>query len=128
MDRMRVKARNVARARVADEVELYLSSKTKLKGSFVLYMFPVFGMVIGAFSAKSLSGLLGLSLDIGMVVFTLSGLGLALVLARLASNRMATKGELMPVISRVVGRTRARMPIPNQISDSECCSPQGGTS
>jgi sigma-E factor negative regulatory protein RseC len=128
MDRMRVKARNVARAREADEVELYLSSKSKLKGLFVLYMFPVLGMVIGAFSANSLSGLLGLSLDLGMVVFTLSGLGLALVLARLVSERMASKGELMPSISRVVGRSRAKMPIPKQMNDSECCSPQEGAS
>jgi len=97
--------------------ELYLSTKTKLKGSFVLYMFPVLGMVIGAFSANSLSGLLGLSIDIGMVVFTVSGLGLALVLARLVSERMATKGELMPMISRVVGRNRAKVPIPHQIHD-----------
>jgi len=36
MDRMVVKAKNVARARKGDKVELHLSTKTKLKGLFIL--------------------------------------------------------------------------------------------
>jgi sigma-E factor negative regulatory protein RseC len=128
MDRMRVQARNAARAGVGDEVELFLSTKTKFKGLFILYMFPVIGMVIGAFSAGSLSKLLGLSQDVGTVLFTLSGLGLALILARFVSGRMAATGELMPTISRIVGRAKkGAPPIPVHLPDSECCSPQTGS-
>ena len=123
MDRMRVKARNAARARVGDEVELYLSTKTKLKGLFVLYMFPVLGLFIGAFSAEPLSQLVGLSKNVGTVLFTVSGLVLALVLARFISGRMAAKEELVPLISRVIGRSRAtELPIPKKPAGSECCS------
>ena len=123
MDRMRVKARNAARARVGDEVELYLRTRTKLKGLFVLYMFPVLGLFLGAFSAEPLSRLVGLSRDVGMVLFMVSGLVLAVLLARFISGRMAAKEELMPLISRVIGRSRVTdLPIPKKPAGSECCS------
>jgi sigma-E factor negative regulatory protein RseC len=126
MDRMRVRARNAARAREGDEVELYISSKTKLKGLFVLYMFPVLGLFIGAFSAEPLSRLIGLSQNVGIVLFTLSGFVLALILARFVSERMAASQELIPKISRVVGRSRVPPPpIPTEPAGQECCSSPG---
>ena len=103
-DRMVVKAKNVAGARKGDEVELYLSTKTKFKGLFILYMFPVLGLLVGAFSANSLAGLTGLNKSVGMVVFTLGGLILAVLLARLLDDRMEAGQELTPTISRVVKR------------------------
>ena len=104
MDRMIVKAKNAARARKGDEVELYLSTKAKLKGLFILYMFPVLGLLVGASSANSLSGLLGLNNNIGMALFTISGLVLAILFARLLAGRMEAKRELTPIVSRVVHR------------------------
>ncbi len=104
MDRMIVKARNTAQARTGDEVELYVSTKTKLKGQFVLYMFPVLGLLIGAFSANSLSRVLGLNQNVGMAIFTLGGLILAFLLERFVSKRMETRQELTPMVSRVLRR------------------------
>lgn len=104
MDRMVVKAKNPARARKGDEVELYLSTKTKLKGLFILYMFPVLGLLIGAFSGNSLSGVLGLHKELGIVLFTLSGLILAFLMARYVAHRMDARGQLTPIISRVLRR------------------------
>ena len=103
-DRMVVKAKNLAHARKGDEVELYLSTKSKLKGLFILYMFPVLGLLIGAFSANSLSGVLGFNKELGMVLFTLSGLILAFLLAKLLAARMEASQELTPLVSRVLRR------------------------
>ena len=126
MDRMRVKVKNAVHARVGDEVELYLSTGTKLKGLFVLYMFPVFGVLLGAFSARRLSELVAVNPDVGMVVFTLSGLVLAVVLARFIAGRMAASQELMPIISRVLGRGDVgQSSIPTPVTGSTCCSPHG---
>jgi positive regulator of sigma E activity len=101
-DRVVVKARNAVHAQQGDEVELCLNAKTRFKGLFVLYLFPVLGLVTGAFSAKSLSGFFGLSANLGLAVFTLSGFVLAMLGMRLVSRRMEAKGELTPSVSRVV--------------------------
>ena len=110
-NRMVVKARNLARAREGDEVELYLSTKTKLKGLFIMYMFPVIGLLVGAFSANSLAELTGLNKTVAMALFTSGGLVLAFLLARFLGDRMETSQKLMPSISRVVRRAAKRDPL-----------------
>ena len=114
-DRMLVKAKNTAHARVGDEVELYLSTKTKLKGQFILYMLPVLGLSVGAFSANSLSAVLGLNQSMGTVLFTLFGLILAFLLAKFLAARMEANRQLTLIVSRVVGRARSDHPLPTQI-------------
>ena len=103
-DRMRVKARNTAGAKQGDEVELYLSTKTQLKCVFLAYMVPVFGLMIGAFSAKSLSAFMGLNPKVGMALFSLAGVVLAYILVRQYSKRMEIKDALTPLVKRVVKR------------------------
>ncbi|MBN1840695.1 MAG: SoxR reducing system RseC family protein [Deltaproteobacteria bacterium] len=114
-DRMLAKARNAAHARTGDEVELFLSTKTKLKGLFILYMLPVLGLLIGAFSANSLSGVLGFDKQLGIVFFTLSGLIAAFLLARFLAIRMEANQQLIPIVTRVVGRYRGSHPLPTEI-------------
>ena len=74
----------------------------------MVYMVPVFGLMIGAFSAGSLSGLLGLNPKIGMVLFSLAGVVIAYLLVRRFSNRMETKDALTPLVKRVVRRYTGR--------------------
>ncbi len=106
MDKVMVTARNAAQAQVGDQVEFKLSTKTQLKGLFVLYMFPVLGLLIGAFSADGLSGLIGLNEDVGLFVFILLGVAIAFLSARLVSRRMETRQELTPVVSRIVRKAK----------------------
>ena len=114
-DRMLAKAKNTAHARVGDEVELYLSTKTKLKGQFILYIFPVLGLSVGAFSANSLSAVLGLNQTLGTALFTMLGLILAFLLARFLAARMEANQQLTLVVLRVVGRARSDHQIPTRI-------------
>lgn len=104
-DRMLVKARNIADARKGDEVELYLSTKTQLKCVFMVYMVPVIGLLIGAFSGNSLSTPIGLSPNVGIFLFSALGLVAAFMLTRFYSNRMETKNALTLLVTRVVKRS-----------------------
>jgi sigma-E factor negative regulatory protein RseC len=106
-DQMLVKAQNTANAKKGDEVELYLSTKTKLKGTAIVYLLPVFGIFAGAFSANPLSEALGLNPSLGMAVFTLTGLVLSVFLMRYMANRMDSKQTLTPLVKRVVMSARS---------------------
>ena len=109
-DRMLVKAQNTVNAKKGDEVELYLSTKTKLKGTAIVYLLPVFGIFVGAFSAGPLSEALGLNPSLGMVFFTLTGLISSVLLMRHLANRMAANQALTPLVKRVIISARS-MPI-----------------
>lgn len=106
-DQMVVKAQNSARAKKGDEVELYLSSKTKLKGTAIVYLIPVLGIFVGAFSANPLSMAIGLNPSVGMALFTISGLVASVFLMRYLANRMDSTEALTPVVKRVVFSARA---------------------
>jgi sigma-E factor negative regulatory protein RseC len=103
-DRMLVKARNDVHAKKGDEIELFISTGTKMKCIFLIYMVPVFGLMAGAFSARSLSALFGLNPKVGVALFSIAGLVIAYLLVRQYSKRMEIKDQLMPVAQRVVKR------------------------
>jgi len=106
-DQMVVKAQNTADAKKGDEVELYLSTKTKLTGTAIVYLIPVFGIFVGAFSANPLSEALGLNPSLGMALFTITGLVSAVFLMRYLANRMDSKQTLTPLLKRVVISARS---------------------
>ena len=106
-DQMVVKAQNTADAKKGDEVELYLSTKTKLTGTAIVYLIPVFGIFVGAFSANPLSEALGLNPSLGMALFTITGLVSAVFLMRYLANRMDSKQTLTPLVKRVVMGARS---------------------
>ena len=106
-DQMVVKAQNSAQAKKGDEVELYLSTKTKLKSTAIVYLIPVFGIFVGAFSANPLSAVIGLNPSLGMALFTLTGLVLSVFLMRYLANRMDSKQALTPLVKRVVMSARS---------------------
>jgi sigma-E factor negative regulatory protein RseC len=104
-DRMLVKAKNLADAHKGDEVELYLNTKTQLKCVFMVYMVPVIGLLVGAFSGNGFSSLVGLSRNMGIFLFSAVGLTVAFILTRLFANRMETKNALTLFVMRVVNRS-----------------------
>jgi sigma-E factor negative regulatory protein RseC len=104
---MVVKAENVAHAQSGDEVEIYLNTRTKLKGLFMVYIFPVLGLLAGAVLGNNLSQHLGLNKDVGTVLLSFSGLALAFLLARILGTRMEANQELTPIVSRILRRTSA---------------------
>jgi sigma-E factor negative regulatory protein RseC len=106
-DQMVVKAQNTAGAKKGDEVELFLSTKTKLKGTAIVYLLPVLGIFVGAFSAGPLSEALGLNPSLGMVIFTITGIVSAVFLMRYLADRMASRQTLSPLVKRVIKSARS---------------------
>ena len=104
---MVVKAQNAALAKEGDEVELYMSTAAKLKGTAIVYLLPVAGLFVGAFSAGPLSGALGLNPSLGMVIFTITGLISAVFAMRYLSDRMAARQTLNPQVKRVIRSARS---------------------
>ena len=103
-DIMIVKAENPIKARQGDLVEVYLSTATKMKCLFIIYILPVLGLLTGAFSSVSLSSMIGLNPDIGMVLFAFLGLGIALAAVRIYNNRVARRSSLTPAVKRIIRR------------------------
>jgi sigma-E factor negative regulatory protein RseC len=126
-DHMLVKALNSARARVGDSVELFLSTKTKIKSMLILYILPVIGLLVGALSGGSLSRVVGLNENFGTLLFTFMGLALAFILVRLLGARMDSKQELTPAVSRVTRRA-VSSPSPGEVQMARPTSsrPRGG--
>ncbi|MBW2064192.1 MAG: SoxR reducing system RseC family protein [Deltaproteobacteria bacterium] len=102
LSKMVIKAENSARAQSGDLVEIFLSTRTRLKGLFVIYIIPVLGLLVGAITGNSLSQRFQWDGDKGAVLFALSGLVLAFVMAKLFEARMKSRRELIPVVQRII--------------------------
>lgn len=81
---------------------LNVSSSALLKVSFLLYVFPILLMIVGAVIGQNLGPRLQmdpstLSLLTGLLFFIL-----AFVIVRLRSNRMGQKAEYRPRITRII--------------------------
>jgi sigma-E factor negative regulatory protein RseC len=99
---MEVAAINDVGARVGDQILLSIKSTTVLKVSFMLYIFPILLMLIGAVIGQNLAPLFnlnpsGLSAALGISCFIIS-----FVLIRLTGNRLAEKKEYRPHIVRII--------------------------
>ncbi len=130
-DHMLIKAANSARARVGDSVEVFLSTRTRMKSLLILYVLPVIGLLAGALSGGGLSRAVGLNENLGTVFFTFIGLALAFLIVRMLSSHMASRQELTPIVSRIMRRAgtglshgEARMTRPTDTlpRGGQCCS------
>jgi sigma-E factor negative regulatory protein RseC len=120
-NRMIIKAENVARASSGDLVEVFLSTKTRLKGIFIVYMFPVLGLLAGAIVGSSFSKGFGWNGDGGTVLFAVSGLILAFLLAKVFESRMKANRELTPIVSRIIRRVSTGSPAPQREPSGSPC-------
>jgi sigma-E factor negative regulatory protein RseC len=103
-DKMVVKAKNALGAKIGDEVEIYLSAGKKFKVLFIVYIFPVLGLLSGAILGHSIAPLIGLKREIGTMVFTFLGLFLTFLIIPFFSHRLDTSGQMIPLVSRITRR------------------------
>ena len=101
-NKMVIKAVNQAQAREGDLVVLYLNTSAKFKCIATVYLLPVLGIFVGAFSSTPLSRLIGIDPSWGMALFTISGLVAAVALMRILANRMAHQKRFTPIVKRIV--------------------------
>lgn len=98
---MLVKTNNKLDAKKGAMVSFEINSGTLLKYTFIIYVVPVLGLLLGALSAGHLATFLGMNTAFALVFFTLSGLGVAIYFSRLIIRRHRSNNELIPTIKRI---------------------------
>ncbi|MCB2187503.1 MAG: SoxR reducing system RseC family protein [Deltaproteobacteria bacterium] len=84
-----ITALNEVHAEVGDRVMLAAPRKTVMGAGFLVYIVPVFALLLGAVAGKKWGPLLGLGTQGGAVLFGVAALSLCWLGLRLISNRVA---------------------------------------
>lgn len=109
---------NPAGARVGDRIQLMIRTGSLLKATFLLYIFPILGMLGGAVVAQMIAD--GLRLgnpSVATAIGALIALGAALAYVRVRGQRLGNESAYRPHIVRILGRTSL---------DAPDASPTGG--
>jgi sigma-E factor negative regulatory protein RseC len=101
---MEVSAINSIGARVGDRVVLRMDTGAFLKGTFLVYMFPILLLVSGAALGEWAAHASHLQSPLASILCGFGGLILGLILMRRVANRLAQRDDYRPHISRVIGR------------------------
>lgn len=101
-DEMEVKALNTAGARAGDRIVLSFETASLLKATFLIYVFPIIMLIIGAALGQALASLIassptGISVLLGFAFFFI-----ALFIMRARANKMATKNAYQPKITKIL--------------------------
>lgn len=101
-----VEAINMVNAEVGDVIQISMDNSSLLKASFLLYVFPIICMLVGASAGHALGTGMGmgpstLSAIVG-VVFFIS----AMLIVRNRAGHMALKQKYQPKITRIIGREK----------------------
>jgi sigma-E factor negative regulatory protein RseC len=99
-----VSAINSIGARVGDRVVLRMDTGAFLKGTFLVYLFPILLLVSGAALGEWAAHASHLQSPLASIVCGFGGLILGLILMRRVANRLAKRDDYRPRISRVIGR------------------------
>ena len=103
-DEREVEAINVAGAREGDRILLLFETSSLLKATFLLYVFPILLLVIGAVLGQTMALQLdfspsGLSLLTGFSFFLA-----AVLIVKTRANKMARKQEYRPKVIKILAR------------------------
>jgi len=99
---MEVEALNTAQARPGDQVLLTLEDQSLLKLSFLVYMFPVLALILGAVLGQNVAHFF--PIDSEMSSFGLGALffALAFVLVKIKDRKLERTGETIPRVARII--------------------------
>ena len=102
---MIVKTLNAANAKVGDRVVVSIRTGAFLRATFLIYMFPVICLLVGALIGHALAGRLGLNPSSLSAVAGMGCLAAALVLVKRNAGRMAADDAYQPKIVRIIGHS-----------------------
>lgn len=101
---MEVAVLNPIGARVGDRVVITLGTSSFLKATFLVYMFPVLLLLIGAAVGEWISRSAGFGSPLPSALLGFGSLAAGLLIMRILARRLAAKAEYRPRITRVTGR------------------------
>jgi sigma-E factor negative regulatory protein RseC len=120
---MMVEAVNVAGAEAGDRVVISFKTASLIKASFLIYIFPVICLLIGAVIGKDFDPLLRyMNESAASAVVGFMFLFMAFVCIRLTGNRLAQKSAYRPQIIKII-KHRSTFPIAAASEPAEEKSP-----
>ena len=99
---MEVEAINRAGAKVGQKVVLSFDTSQLLKATFMLYVFPIIAMVVGAFICQKMATFLNLDASMLSAIMGFSFFGLTILFVKSRGNKLAKKEEYQPKIIRII--------------------------
>jgi len=99
---MEVEAINRAGAKVGQKVVISFDTSPLLKATFLLYVFPIIAMVIGAFIGQKMAPFFNFDASMLSAIMGFSCFGLTILFVKSRGNKMAKKDEYQPKVIRVI--------------------------
>lgn len=104
-DEVEVKAINVAGAKVGDRIVLSFGTSSLLKATFLLYVFPILLLILGAVIGQQIAPSFGMNPSALSAIIGFSFFFAAVLVIKIMANRMAKKNEYKPKIIKILTRT-----------------------
>lgn len=99
---MEVKAINIAGARKGDRIVLSFETRSLLKATFLIYVFPIIFLVIGALVGQMLAAFTALNPSALSALLGFASFFSALFIMKVRANKMAAKNAYQPKITKIL--------------------------
>jgi sigma-E factor negative regulatory protein RseC len=104
-------ANNNANARVGDRVVISFQTGSLLKAMFLLYMFPILCLLIGALIGNNYAYTLHMDPSVFSAFIGFLFFGGAVIFVKTKGNQLAEKKEYQPKIVRIIKRCEVENPV-----------------
>ena len=91
-------------AGIGDHIVLKMDSSRLLKATFLVYMFPILMLIIGAGAGEWVARSAGIDSPALPALLGFGGLAAGLLIMRVLANRLARKDEYRPRIVKILGK------------------------
>lgn len=99
---MEVKALNIAGAREGDRIVLSFETRSLLKATFLIYVFPIIFLIAGAAIGQVLAPLMAFNSSTLSVLLGFAFFFNALFIVKTRANKMAKKNAYQPKITKIL--------------------------
>ena len=99
-----VKALNTAGARAGDRIVLGFETGSLLKATFLIYVFPIILLVVGAAHGQMLAPIIDLNASVLSVLSGFAFFFSALIFVKARANKMAKKDGYQPKVIKIIDR------------------------
>ena len=99
---MEVEAINTAGARTGDRVIIGFETASLLKAGFLLYVFPILGLLLGAFIGQTAAPLFELNPSAASIIIGFLFVFLALWFIKQKGNKLAKQSRYQPKVIRIL--------------------------
>lgn len=106
-DEMEVKAINEAGAKVGDRIVLSFETSSFLKATFLLYVFPILLLVMGAVIGHEMAPKLGFNPSGSSAITGFALFIAAVLIIKTTASKLAQKNEYRPKITKILSNNAA---------------------